>query len=67
MGEMDLQNNIHILGKIHLWTCLYKETKPSFSHFEIILLNKCETKKYINFLLNQMTSICLRKNGGIIF
>ena len=51
-GEMDLLNYILILGKTYLWTCRYKETKPSFSHFERILLNKYQTEKYISFKSN---------------
>lgn len=53
-GEMDLQNYILILGKTYLWTCRCKETKPSFSHFERILLNKYQTEKYISFKSNNM-------------
>ena len=51
---MDLQNYILILGKTYLWTCRCKETKPSFSHFERILLNKYQTEKYISFKSNNM-------------
>ena len=51
-GEMDLLNYILILGKTYLWTCRYKETKPSFSHFGRILLNKYQTEKYISFKSN---------------
>ena len=40
--------------KTHLWTCRYKETKPSFNHFEIILLNKFQTEKYISFKSNNI-------------
>ena len=43
-GEMDLQNSIIILGKTYLRTCRCKETTPSFSHFERILLNKYQTE-----------------------
>ena len=53
-GEMDLLNYITILGKIYLWTCWCKETKPSYSHFERILLNKCQTEKYISFKSNSI-------------
>ena len=35
-GEMDLLDYIIILGKTYLWTCRYKDTKPSFNHFERI-------------------------------
>ena len=50
--EMDLQNFILILGKMYLWTCRCKETKPSFSHFERILLNKYQTERYISVKSN---------------
>ena len=53
-GEMDLLNYILILGKAYLWTCRCKETKPSFRHFEIILLNKYQTEKYISFKSNNI-------------
>ena len=54
MGEMDLLNYVLILGKTYLWTCRCKETKPSFSHFERILLNKYATEKYISFKSNNI-------------
>ena len=54
MGEMDLQNYVLILGKTYLWTCQCKEMKPSFSHFERILLNKCATEKYFSFKSNNI-------------
>jgi len=53
-GEMDLQNYIIILGKTYLWTCRCKETKPSFSHFERILLNKYQIEKYISLKSNNI-------------
>ena len=53
-GEMDLLNYVLILGKTYLWTCRCKETKPSFSHFERILLNKYATEKYISFKSNKI-------------
>ena len=52
--EMDLQNYVLILGKTYLWTCRCKEMKPSFSHFERILLNKYATEKYISFKSNNI-------------
>ena len=54
--EMDLQNFILILGKMYLWTCRCKETKPSFSHFERNLLNKYQTERYISLKSNNMNS-----------
>ena len=51
--EMDLLNYILISGKTYLWTCRCKETKPSFRHFERILLNKYQTEKYIPFKQHQ--------------
>ena len=51
-GEMDLRNYIIILGKTYLWTCRCKDMKPSFNHFERILLNKYQTEKYISFKSN---------------
>ena len=42
--------------KMYLWTCLCKETKPSFNHFERILLNKCQTERYISLKSNNMNS-----------
>ena len=57
---MDLLNYIIILGKTYLWTCRCNDTKPSFNHFERILLI---IKPKSIFLLNQITSIRLRKNG----
>ena len=59
---MDLQNYILILGKTYLWTCRCKETKPSFSHFKIILLNKYQTERHISLKSNK-TNSCLGKNG----
>ena len=53
-GEMDLLNEIIILGKAYLWTCRCKETKPSFNHFERILLDKYQTEKYISFKSNSI-------------
>ena len=53
-GEMDLLNYIIILGKTYLWTCRCKETKPSFNHFERILLDKYQTEKYISFKSNSI-------------
>ena len=53
-GEMNLLNYILILGKAYLWTCRCKETKPSLRHFEIILLNKYQTEKYISFKSNNI-------------
>ena len=53
-GETDLQNYVLILGKTYLWTCRCKETKPSFSHFERIFLNKYATEKYISFKSNNI-------------
>jgi len=52
--EMDLLNYTIILGKTYLWTCRCKEPKPSYSHFERILLNKYQTKKYISFKWNNI-------------
>ena len=52
--EMDLLNYILILGKTYLWTCRCKETKPSFKHFERILLNSYQTEKYISFKSNNI-------------
>ena len=63
-GKMDLTNYILILGKAYLWTCRCKETKPSFSHFERILLNKYQTEKYISF---QSDNINLFKKKWRIF
>ena len=54
--EMDLQDFILILGKMYLWTCRCKETKPSFSHFERISLNKYQTERYISLKSNHMNS-----------
>ena len=51
---MDLLNYIIILGKAYLWTCRCKETKPSFNHFERILLDKYQTEKYISFKSNSI-------------
>ena len=34
---MDLVNYVIILGKTYLWSCRYKESKPSGSHFKKIL------------------------------
>ena len=54
---MDLQNFILILvGIMYLWTCRCKVTKPSFSHFERILLNKYQTERYISLKSNNMNS-----------
>ena len=53
-GEMDLLNYIIILGKTYMWTCRCKETKPSYNHFERILLNKYQTEKYISFKSNNI-------------
>ena len=53
-GEMDLLNYIIILGKTYLWTCRCKETKPSFNHFERILLDKYQTEKYMSFKSNRI-------------
>ena len=47
--EMDLANYTLILAKSYLWTCRCKETKPSLSHFTMVLLKKYQTKKYISF------------------
>ena len=58
---MDLQNYILILGKTYLWTCRCKETKPSFSHFKRILLNKYQTERHISLKSNKTNSF--RKNG----
>ena len=63
-GEIDLLNYIIILGKAYLWTCRCKETKPSFNHFERILLDKYQTEKYISFKSN---SINLFKEKWRIF
>jgi len=63
-GEMDLLNYKLILGKAYLWTCRCKEMKPSFRHFERILLNNIKLKSI--FLLNRITSVCLRKNGEFL-
>ena len=54
--EMDLQNYILILGKTHLWTCWCKETKPSFSHFKRIFLNKYQTERHISLKSNKTNS-----------
>ena len=51
---MDLVNYVIILGKNYLWTCRYKNIKPSFIHFKRILLDKYETEKYIAFKSNKM-------------
>ena len=53
-GEMDLLNYIILLGKTYLWTCRCKDTKPSFNHFQRILLNKYQTEKYISFKSNNI-------------
>ena len=53
---MDLQNYILILGKMYLWTCRCKETKPSFSHFKRILLNKYQTERHISLKSNKTNS-----------
>jgi len=52
--EMDLLNYTLILEKAYLWTCRYKETKPSFRHFERILLNKYQTEKFSSFKSNNI-------------
>ena len=62
---MDLQNYILILGK-NVLVDLYqlKETIPSVSHFEIILLKKCQTENI--FLVNRIIQVCFRENGTVI-
>ena len=54
---MDLINYVIILGKNYLWTCRYKNIKPSFIHLKRILLDKYEMEKYIAFKLNKMNML----------
>ena len=52
--EIDLFNYIIILGKSYLWSCRNKKTKPTFSHFKVIISIKYETEKYIHEKSNSM-------------
>ena len=61
---MDLLNYVILLGKTYLWTCQCKDTKPSFNHFERILLNKYQAEKYISFKSNNINPF---KNKWKIF
>ena len=51
--EMDLFNDIVILGKSFLWICQCRKILPSLSHFMRILVIKYETEKLVYLKLNE--------------